>query len=209
MLKIIGTILRVLPIIWIFFGIIRIISGTTGGSPRSDIFVGIVGIIVAIITFRIGTWLKNQKPELKLAQRVHHAENAWWQADYRLRLTIFVSFIWGIGSYLLQDEYDKDLKIILLPSIAIIIAYIIHQKLILGPNTNQPPTEPPSQNEPLLSHLSKKEPDFVDNLRLIGYSVEQSGEKWKITSPNNSIQYFYSIDEFKSQATFLLNQKFP
>lgn len=54
----------------------------------------------------------------------------WWKLTPRLRLVIVVSVIWIAASYLMQDEYDEDLKIILLPPLSLVALHFAERVLV-------------------------------------------------------------------------------
>jgi len=146
MIKAIGTVLRALSAIWIAFAVLRILAGLTGITRGNDIVIGIVGLLVAVATFKFGTWLKTREKGEPVAQRVANAKSAWWRADYGFRLSVFLGVVWAIGCYFWQDDYGRDLGIVFWPPVGLLLAYFGYRKFVVGAPTRANAAEPLEQS---------------------------------------------------------------
>jgi hypothetical protein len=54
----------------------------------------------------------------------------WWVLDERLRLVLVVSFVWVIASFLIQDRWERDMRIVLIPALALIALHFAERKLV-------------------------------------------------------------------------------
>jgi hypothetical protein len=137
MAKAIGTFLRALSAIWIVFAVLRILAGLAGVTRGTDIALGFVGLLIAVATFKLGTWLKSRQPGPPVTQRVQSAKSAWWRADYGFRLSVFLGVVWAVGCYLWQDDYDRNLGLVFWPPIGLLLAYLGYRKFVVGSPAGQ------------------------------------------------------------------------
>ena len=137
MRKAIGTLLRALSVIWFAFAIIRLFAELTGFTRGSDIILGIIDLLIAVATFKFGTWLKNREKGPPVRQHVQRAESAWWQAGYGFRLSVFLGVIWAIGCYFWQDDYYRDLGLVFWPPVGLLAAYFGYCKIVVGTTTKE------------------------------------------------------------------------
>ena len=146
MTKAIGTVLRALSAIWIAFAVIRILAGLAGITRGNDIVIGLVSLLVAVATFKFGTWLKTREKGAPVVQRVKHAKSAWWRADYGFRLSVFLGVVWAIGCYFWQDDYGRDLGVVFWPPVGLLLAYFGYRKFVVGSPTAANDAAPPEQS---------------------------------------------------------------
>lgn len=58
--------------------------------------------------------------------------NLWWSLSPRLRLILVVSVIWVVASYLMQEEYEEDFRIVFFPPLALIVFHFAEKLLVKG-----------------------------------------------------------------------------
>jgi len=167
MRKIFGTFLRALSVVWFIFATIRIVAVFVGVMPGFDIFVGFFGVGVAVATFKFGTWLKTSKPKYSFGQRLDRVKSGWWGIEYKSRFVIFLSCLWIIAASLWQDDGERNLGLILWPSIGLLVAYYLYCRLVVQ---NLEPSNP-------------VESDTVPQVELVIYdksreSVRESTSVW-------------------------------
>lgn len=157
MKKLAGTLLRAFSVVWAIFAIIRILVGLTGVTQGIDVILGLVGLGIAIAAFKFGTWLKSRQPGPSLTQRLDRVQSGWWNAEYGFRLAVFLAGAWVVGSFLWQDEYDRNLGLVLWPPVGLLAAYYVYRRLVVvnaGPLASQPP--PLAQVSPSVPTESKE-----------------------------------------------------
>ena len=132
MAKAIGTVLRSLSAIWVVFALFRIVAGFTGVTRGNDIVIGMVGLFIAVATFKFGTWLKAREKGGSIADGAALAKSAWWRANYGFRLSVFLAVLWVIACYFWQYGYDRNLSLVFLPAIGLVAAYFGYLKFVVG-----------------------------------------------------------------------------
>lgn len=136
MIKAIGTVLRALSAIWIAFALLRIIGGLTGIVRGNYVALGGgADLLVAVATFKFGTWLKTREKGGAVAERVQVAKSAWWRANYGFRLSVFLGVVWVIVCYFRQSDYDRDLGVVFWPPIGLLFAYFGYREFVVGSPT--------------------------------------------------------------------------
>lgn len=111
------------------FGLLVLFSIESGFMPRGAgwlfllVMVGIFGASVAANPGKYWTTITGSFSRVL---------RSWWSLSPRLRLLIVVSVIWMIASYVIQEEYDEDLKIVFMPPIAIIAFHFAERLLVRG-----------------------------------------------------------------------------
>lgn len=157
MKKLAGSFLRALSVVWFIFAILRILAGLTGATQGIDVIIGLVGLGIAIATFKFGSWLKNRQPGPSLTQRFDRVQSGWWSADYGFRLVVFLAGVWVVGSFFWQDEDDRNLGLVLWLPVGLLAAYYCYRRLVVAnaePLASQPP--PLAQVSPSVPTESKE-----------------------------------------------------
>ncbi|WP_185245149.1 hypothetical protein [Citrifermentans bremense] len=54
----------------------------------------------------------------------------WWSLDPKLRLALVASTVWIVAAYSIQDDYERNVKVVLLPALAVIAFYFGHRFLV-------------------------------------------------------------------------------
>lgn len=158
MTKFAGTLLRALSVVWIIFAILRILAGLTGFTQGMDVILGLIGLGMAIAAFKFGTWLKNRQAGPSLTKRLDRVQSGWWSAGYRFRLVVFLAGVWVVGSFFWQDEYDRNLGLVVWPPVGLLATYYCYRRLVVAnaePLASQPP--PLAEARPSSSAPTKSE----------------------------------------------------
>lgn len=151
MTKLVGTLLRALSAVWTVFAVLRILAGLTGATQGKDLILGLAALAIAIATFKFGTWLKNRQPGPPLTQRLNKVQSDWWSADYGFRLVVFLAGVWVVGAFFWQDEYDRNLGLVLWPPVGLLAAYYGYRRFVVAnaePLASQP--SPQAEASPAL-----------------------------------------------------------
>ncbi|MBU5612313.1 hypothetical protein [Geomonas azotofigens] len=91
------------------------------------------------IMIGIGAWFSRlfSNPKKVIADSVDKVSgpreavsNVWWSFEPKLRLALVVSAVWIVASFSIQDEYERNVKVILLPAFAVIAFYFGHRFLV-------------------------------------------------------------------------------
>lgn len=96
-----------------------------------------------LLMIAVGRWtakLFSQPKETAIAamSQVSHStagpreavSSVWWSFDRRLRMVILISAIWVTVSYLMQDSYDVNYKVVFLPAMGIVALYFGQRFLV-------------------------------------------------------------------------------
>lgn len=131
MTKLVGTLLRALSAVWTVFAVLRILAGLTGATRGEDLILGLAALVIAIATFKFGTWLKNRQPGPPLAQRLDRVQSGWWRAEHGFRLAVFLAGVWVVAAFLWQDEYDRNWGLLLWPPVGLLAAYYGYRRFVV------------------------------------------------------------------------------
>lgn len=158
---ILGVFLRSLSILFFIVAGQRLAAGVFGYYRSNQVAIGIAVLIVGILLFLIGSWLKKPRRKEAIRDHIRRAEVAWWKADYGFRFSVFIGFIWMVGSYFLQNKNYRDLEIVILPPIALIIVFAGYKKFVVS----RPYLEADGAIENFISDSSKVKEVEENNLK--------------------------------------------
>lgn len=65
-----------------------------------------------------------------VAQTAQPVVTRWWKLDERLRLVLITSVIWIVASFVMQDRWEREMKIVLIPPLALILLHFAERKLV-------------------------------------------------------------------------------
>lgn len=111
------------------FGLLVLFSIETGFMPRGAgwlFLMVLVGICGASLAADPGKYWS------AIAGFFSKVLRSWWLLSPRLRLLIVVSAIWMIASYIIQEEYEEDLKLVFMPPLALIAFHFAERLLVRG-----------------------------------------------------------------------------
>lgn len=142
--QIVGTILRALSVIWFISALLRIFLGFAEPNRASDIWLGLLSVVISIAAFKFGTWLKSRPKMRPVAQQLASAKSKWWQSEFGFRLSVFSGAVWAVAAFLWQDSYDRSYSLVYGPPIAMLLTYFGYRYLVVG---GEEPTEPPQSSQ--------------------------------------------------------------
>ena len=65
-----------------------------------------------------------------VSEKAQPAITRWWSLDERFRLVLVASAIWMIASFAMQDRWEREMGIVLIPPIALIALHFAERKLV-------------------------------------------------------------------------------
>jgi hypothetical protein len=111
--------------------IIAFVFSAMGLSPRGPFWV-----FICIAGGWVGSkFVSNPRGAVEAAtdvvtEKAQPAIKRWWALDERLRLVLVASAIWMVASFVMQDRWEREMGIVLIPPLALIALHIAERKLV-------------------------------------------------------------------------------
>lgn len=124
-----GKLLKTICLFWCIAAVGNAVINAMAGR-RANVMVHALLLGVGFVGFMLGHWLSKRST----ARKVSAAQAWWWQADHGLRLAVFLSASWIVGSFLWQDSYDRDYSLVLGPAGFLLAMYLAY-RLFVAPRS--------------------------------------------------------------------------
>lgn len=67
------------------------------------------------------------------------AARHWWALSPRLRLALVVGGVWALAAYFIQDEYERNLKAVFIPPLALLALHFGEEMIVKRKASGQGP----------------------------------------------------------------------
>ncbi len=141
----------------LIFGTTSLVRGCMYTGVRANVQFALAGL--GLVAYVIGHWTA----KASTSQKLQRARSRWWGSSYAFRLSTFLSGAWVVGSYFLQDAYDRDMTLVFAPPIVLALLLIGYTLVVAPPKPKPVRQEAPAMHPGDLAQVSPaNEAEVVD-----------------------------------------------